>query len=173
MLLLASSKSREKTLRGPELIKVCSSIFRNQQTNLHLGHRVMRAKHNASLCVQVCAQEFVKKYFFICVRYHSLHVLSLALCRLSADGSGCHTAAQGVCGGNPGSGLQRSAGYSCHYSLLKYLNSAAALTWSPAAAEPTHIRELIARNILGFHSFIVFLSQLSSCLSVIMLPPVC
>lgn len=46
VLLLASSESRDRTLRGPELIKVCSSIFRNQQTNLHPGRRAMRAKHN-------------------------------------------------------------------------------------------------------------------------------
>lgn len=73
---------------------------------------------------------------------HSGFYTSLTFWRLSAYQSACHTAAEGMCGVNQGSELQRSAGYACHFSLLKFLNTAAALTRRPAAAaaaEPTDL----------------------------------
>lgn len=183
LLLLASSKSREKSLRGPELIKVCSSIFRNQQTNLHLGHRVMRAKHNRSLCMQVCAREFVKKYFFywserrrvtrrcnISQPARSLINIVLLVCRRI---SMSHSSPGGLWG-EPGFRTAEVSWLFLSLFITEMFKQCSSSDLEPLLLQNQHILGNWLPGIFwDFTHLLVFTAQLSSCLSVIVLLLAC
>lgn len=73
---------RGNSMKGPELIKISSAIFRNQKTNQQLSRRIMRAKNNLSLCFQAYAYEFdgeFVKSIYSCSLLQSLSSLIMNL----------------------------------------------------------------------------------------------